>query len=833
MGHKGEINTNSMGERFVVKEYRRYDDVDVVFEIDNSLVNTTYARVKNGHVKRGNKGGYSWIGEPAEDINGESCVVVEYFSDDNATVQYSDGDIVTGLKVDDIMSGAFSREPEFNLKPAEEKDIEVKIKSEIRATFEFAMYLAEKYRRCVIIRPCGFGKSWLALKIFHSKKYEKCLFLHPMDDDENSHIIESSRIGRKVDSRTYAWLYRLSDEQIKKLNYDVVFCDEVHCVGGNDEGKGAFATYNAVKKLMETHPQTHFIGATATPRRMDGINVISTLFHDHICYPYTEEEAFESGVLKTPNYYYCIYNIEKKMHDEMRKLQTVYEGVDRDMAQLILRFSDDEIAELDAKYMWKHLRKVCNEVLPDTDYMQFIAFYLSNEEIEKNKDKVIGWFKKAFPEHEIGSITVTDRSRKSLKDVDNMPKIPSDEKYKGRINIIFNCKKLCMGYHSENTTGLIIDRKTQSLLLYMQMIGRLLSCHNQNSVIIFDIVDNIHSDFIYNLNENPVKTPAPVSPVFFKEPVTFDDICKAYPRAIHWDEIKKVNKKVRLGERIRQNNAKINDKSLSSSEDETPDIEGVYGPMDKPVTDIDRQVVDMVNRVADEKSIGFNAAVDMVVGMTNDNIVPISEFTEESIKATEDTIMAAKTVSKADIPSDAPTKDDMSLPPKIERPYMDMAGFKRVHVKPADDTSFGENPSNKETQHTEDKKPDDNESKQEHDESKRDDDRFGFDKRYYYNKDTKELISNYANILNKKADFKNEWLNLKKEFDKTALDAVIKKWHTYPDCEENYTSYEEYFNDRRKRDMKYKLLRSCSEFYYGISIDKVVLYMIEGKINVS
>ena len=249
-----------------------------------------------------------------------------------------------------------------------------------------------------------------------------------------------------------------------------------------------------MKTFMESHPQTHFIGATATPLRMDGINVISSMFHNHVCYPYTDEDAFEDGILKKPHYYYCVYDVLKKLKDEVEK--NIHVDMDRDELQRTLKLSGEDIDEIDTKFMDKHIRNSCDKVIADTSYMRFIAFYLTNEEIAKNKAKVLEWFKNAYPDHEVCSITVTNRTNKSLKDVDKLPTEPSDPKFKGRIDIIFNCEKLCMGYHSELITGLILDRKTQSLSKYIQMIGRLLSCDNDNPVIIFDVVDNIHSDFV-------------------------------------------------------------------------------------------------------------------------------------------------------------------------------------------------------------------------------------------------------------------------------------------------------------------------------------------------
>ena len=277
----GEVNSNSKGERFVIYNYRSALDVDVMFEIDNSVKNTTYAQFLSGHVSHKNTEDCSfWIGETIEDNNGEECVITEINSDNNVTVQYSDGDIVSELPLQHVMVGAFDR-----INHGFTETVRAGIDAARRATYENAEYMLNRFRRAVMIRPCGFGKTKIGLKLFSSPRYRRCLFLHPAGDDINAEIIKKSQSTKKIDAKTYAWFRRRTDEQLRNLNYDIVFCDEVHCIGGDDEGNGAYITYKAMKKYMEMHPATHFVGATATPLRMDGINAIATLFHNHTCYP--------------------------------------------------------------------------------------------------------------------------------------------------------------------------------------------------------------------------------------------------------------------------------------------------------------------------------------------------------------------------------------------------------------------------------------------------------------------------------------------------------------------------------------------------------------------
>ncbi len=542
MNRAGETNKNSLGESYILFPYVSANEVYAVFKGDNASVKTTYQKFIKGNVYRdeANMDNKDWVGITVKDEYDEECKIVA-IADNIVTLQYPDGDIVTKITLDDAVNGNFNRENNIP-SPLKERDI----RNERKRTYENVKYMVDRFKRCVIIRPCGFGKTKIGMKLFESPEYHRCLFLHPISDDVNAEIIKKSHSKKRIDAKTYSWLRNQTEEQIKKLDYDLVFCDEVHCIGGNDDGDGAYYTYKAMKTLMESHPNTHFVGATATALRMDGINVVSTMFHNHVCYPYTLEDALEDGLLKRPSYYYCVYNALKKVRDELKKTTKV--EMSQEDLRHALKLSADDIDEIDTRFMDKHIRLTCDSILPDTKYMRFIAFYLTNEEIMNNKDKVLGWFKTAYPEHEVKSITVTNRTDKSLKDVDNLPTEPSDPKYKGRIDIIFNCEKLCMGYHSEKITGLVLDRKTQSLAKYMQMIGRLLSCDSDRPVIIFDVVDNIHSDFIFKVK--PQEDADFVHPVFDVSPKTYEEIRASFPKARHWDEIARTNKKARKAEKI-------------------------------------------------------------------------------------------------------------------------------------------------------------------------------------------------------------------------------------------------------------------------------------------
>ena len=803
MNKIGEVNKNSKGERFAIRDYRSSTDIDVVFEADDSVKNTTYAQFKSGHVsRRGTEDSNYWLGEVIEDDYGEECKIVEFNSEDNIAVQYPDGDIVADLSLKAVMVGAFDRKGEnFGTKRAN-----VGIDAERKLTFENVVYMVNRFRRCVMIRPCGFGKTKIGLKLFSSPRYQRCLFLHPASDDVNASIIQNSHCQKRIDTKTYAWLRARSEEQIKKLDYDIVFCDEVHCIGGNDDGDGAYVTYKAMKLFMETHPQTHFIGATATPLRMDGINVIATMFHNHICYPYTDEDAFDDGVLKRPNYYYCVYDVQKRLAEEIDKKINV--RLNREELQIALKLSGDDIDEIDTKFMDRHIRKSCDSTLSDTSYMRFIAFYLTNDEIENNNGKVLKWFKKAYPKHQVESITVTNRTNVKLKEVDSLPTAPTEPGYEGRIDIIFNCEMLCMGYHSELITGLILDRKTQSLAKYMQMIGRLLSCDNDNPVIIFDVVDNIHSDFICKMPRQVEKEP--VVPTFDK-PMTFAEVVAVYPKARHWDEIRVVNRKARKSEKILIDNAVINTPDTPVQEICDTAAAPIYQTEPEYIKKEAREAILEAQEMIKEQNMTFVEAVNVLAGI-QDEYGTLDPYEKEEIEDVEDFASADK---EPYLGFYKPEKSALKL--KVNN-NIDTA----ADIKP-------EMFSNNKTDSAVESAPEQKSASAvnaEPEPQKQESDPIGFNPTYYYNSDTKELYSKNVNVLNKRSNFEEDIKAAINAVKQSTLDSIIEKWHTYPTCEENYTSFEEI----DKKANKFKFLKSCSEFVFNVPVENTLVYMIEGRI---
>ena len=189
-------------------------------------------------------------------------------------------------------------------------------------TKEDVLSKLKKYKKCLIIRPTGYGKTYLLTDLM--TMYKKVLYLYPTEvisdtvknryadtnnlSPEDIETIKKAKSFDNVTLMTYAKLIRMSPEDLKKEKYDCIIADEAHRLGGPK-------TSSAISMLMRTLPRAHFIGATATPNRTDSLDIVSMFFSGIMCFPYTIHNAIQDGLLKKPNYCYCTYDIETDLKE--------------------------------------------------------------------------------------------------------------------------------------------------------------------------------------------------------------------------------------------------------------------------------------------------------------------------------------------------------------------------------------------------------------------------------------------------------------------------------------------------------------------------------------
>ena len=192
------------------------------------------------------------------------------------------------------------------------------------------------FNRCAVPRCTGFGKTWLLSEI--AQEYDTVLYLYPaeiikktamhaidetweIEDEDESEAEEKKAIydelGYELDYHnirfmTYTKLARMDKKQIKELPlYSLIIMDEAHRLGGE-------LTKTRALWLMYYQKNSHIIGATATPERMDAFDVIAEFFRGICVFQYTLHDAIQDGIIKMPIYIYCTYDIETSFKQAAR-----------------------------------------------------------------------------------------------------------------------------------------------------------------------------------------------------------------------------------------------------------------------------------------------------------------------------------------------------------------------------------------------------------------------------------------------------------------------------------------------------------------------------------
>ena len=344
-----------------------------------------------------------------------------------------------------------------------------------------------------VVIPTGCGKSFIALQLMTDNKDKRILFMAPtnaikmqMYNYIAKYIVgeepSSNRPARMIADEyfpnlkimLYPSLLRVTDEQMEKLNADIIVMDELHRTGADKWGE-------KINTLLEQNPNAKILGLTATPDRMDDKNVIDDLFEGNIDYELTLVDALRDGIVKAPTYVKCDYALGEYLegirtaisncNDEQKKkeLQDKYDKMRRIVDQA------DGIPELFAKNIKKKDGK-------------YIIFCKDKAHMDELIDKAKEWFGSIDDNPEIYSVfsgegyTEKD-NRKSIEDFENSK---SDH-----LKLLFSIEMLNEGLHVEDISGVIMARPTDSRIIYLQQLGRALSSDtSREKTIVFDLVNN-------------------------------------------------------------------------------------------------------------------------------------------------------------------------------------------------------------------------------------------------------------------------------------------------------------------------------------------------------
>lgn len=367
-------------------------------------------------------------------------------------------------------------------------------------TYEEARDLLKQHEKCCIIRPTAFGKTGCLSRFCTSGDYKHILYLYPSQtvQDAALELIQKHRKPGpqpKVTFYSYLKIQHLTEANYRALkDVDLIIADECHKLGGTMTGI-------AYEQLAEELNQAHQLGATATPDRMDMIDVVQKFHNNIVVSKYTAHDAYTDGILYCPWYVYCSY--EEKDLEEARKDATKQIALaDPEEQKQLTESMEAKLIQISNLYNMENIiRKTCDTYAPDTNCMSFIIFFANFSHLRKKKTDVTSWFQNAYPTHKMVPIIVTSEKQEYQKNLDLIANLPKQDE---TIYLILTCDMLNLGYHISSTTGLLMYRSTSSNNIFVQQLGRIINQHYPG--IVFDAVDNLHRQALYQVLEEQSNT---------------------------------------------------------------------------------------------------------------------------------------------------------------------------------------------------------------------------------------------------------------------------------------------------------------------------------------
>ncbi len=331
-------------------------------------------------------------------------------------------------------------------------------------------------KRIAVPRATGSGKTYLMGALAEKYNDDMKLVLEPTRPLLSSIKEKFDEFGiANTDFMTYQKLIRMSDEDIAAMGYKVIFLDEVH--HGTAPIWGQKIDY-----LMATHSDSIIFGTSATTVRNDGVNVVETIFEGNAIGELPLSTAIARKVLPCPHYITAIYRLD----DEFEKLKKRIDASTNTSEEKKEFFNK-------MKTLQSHFEKSYGVPLILNKYIKvkngkYLVFCKDKKHLDTMRDVVIGWFHTAGIK-DIHSYSVYSDYPDKEKDYKEFCEDKSDS-----LKILFSINMLNEGLHIEDISGVLMLRTTQSNLIYLQQLGRLLESDNFGKyLLVFDFVNNFSS----------------------------------------------------------------------------------------------------------------------------------------------------------------------------------------------------------------------------------------------------------------------------------------------------------------------------------------------------
>ena len=299
-------------------------------------------------------------------------------------------------------------------------------------------------------------------------------------------------VGNKVKTSTTVEIANKVQFRRWLREFDIIMLDECHKLGA----PGFIRAWKEMESIITeknkpTDKVVKLVGVTATPKRLDGVDIRDILGKLNEISKLTLNECIADGLLQKFDYGYAIGNREKFLQTTIDDINTIRK-----------QGNNDELAEYEIQELIQKINRVPS--VPDiltqmistehtggNNYAKFVVFFRDRNHIAREGDIVERWFNQAYPDMDIQVLNIVTKSKSENVnyEIDDLEALEGLEETPGVIHLIFCVDKLNMGYHVESITGVVLLRDTSSAVVYNQQIGRCFSVRSMNKPIILDLVD--------------------------------------------------------------------------------------------------------------------------------------------------------------------------------------------------------------------------------------------------------------------------------------------------------------------------------------------------------
>src|SRR5690625_1761226 len=334
--------------------------------------------------------------------------------------------------------------------------------AQIEALESLQSTMDEDYSKAMVVMATGLGKTYLAAMF--AEQFKRILFIAHRQEiikqAKDSFELVLQREGGLLygleknvkHDMIFASIFTLSiQEQLHEFEpdyFDLIVVDEFH-----------HAAAKSYERVIDYFEPKFMLGLTATPERTDGQDVFA-ICDGNVAYEITFIQAIQRGWL-SPFVYYGI-------KDDIDYSQISWLGNRYDQQQLLIEQLNEERAEHIFR-KWKKYKQTRTLVFCSSiKQAQFLANFFKRQGIQ--------------------AISLTSESS-SISRKEAIRQLEAK-----KIEIIFTVDLFNEGVDIPSVDTLLFTRPTESMVVFVQQIGRGLRKHpDKNKCVIIDLIGNYRS----------------------------------------------------------------------------------------------------------------------------------------------------------------------------------------------------------------------------------------------------------------------------------------------------------------------------------------------------